>query len=147
MSNAKTLINQTSIFEVNTPEVVAEVIDSELVAIHLGSGCYYHGNVSGAQIWELLTHHYTLGEISSELAVTYNLTKDQALADALSFVKKLHQEKLIRKSGNLAQVPTSLTKIGDYLLPTLKKHEDMKELLLLDPIHDVGEKTWDLTKV
>lgn len=142
-------IARTTIYESNTPEVVAEVIDNELVAIHLGSGYYYHGNQTASHMWTLIAHHYTVGEMSETLAKLYKQSQETAAHHLDTFLTKLLHAKLIRKAGKKAQekLVVPLTLIGAYEPPTLKEHSDMQELLLLDPIHDVGDANWPLTDV
>jgi hypothetical protein len=144
-------MNKSSYFVVNTPEVVSEVIDGELVAIHLGSGCYYHANKSGSYIWDLLTSGLSQKDAVMKYAEQYHIESDEAKKTVAVFCTKLLDELLVREEpkampSNLHPVKKPVY-IAIYEEPTLKKHEDMKELLLLDPIHDVGDQSWPLTTV
>ena len=130
-------------FSINTPEVVAEVIDGELVAIHLGSGCYYHANHTGGQIWNLLEEGHDVREISARIAKQFGLKTTEAHKVVNDFLQKILAEQLIRVSVRPPEQhkkqPSLTHQTATYQKPTLQKHEDMKELLLLDPIHDIGE--------
>lgn len=137
-------------YVINTPEVVSEVIDGELVAIHLGSGCYYHANNSGSYIWDLLAKQYAPEQIIMIYAAYFKLSVAEAKITITAFVRKLLKEDLIRTVAD-PKTQGQIQKISPtpqpYLAPILEKHEDMKELLLLDPIHDIGEKSLPLVAV
>lgn len=138
-------------YVVNTPEVVAEVIDGELVAIHLGSGCYYHSNKSGSVIWQLVENGQSINEITVNLSKIFSIEKNKSNEIAIAFVKKLAKEKLIKKLSEDEKIKQTkkMNKLKslEYETPTLKKHTDMRELLLLDPIHDIGDEEMPLQTV
>ncbi len=139
------------ILVVNKPSVVAEVIEAELVAIQLETGCYYHANSTGGTVWGYIEQGIPQTEIVLGVKKRYGIDEQLAGKDVDAFVERLLQEKLVRIAENevikeSAQVSFSgLTE--PYTEPTLKKHEDMKELLLLDPIHDIGESAWPMQPV
>ena len=141
----------SAIYVVCKPSVVAEVIDGELVAIHLESGCYYHANHTGAIIWEYLEQGLSEDAIYSEIRRRYSIDEKRAEQDTSAFIARLVQEGLIRASDSdkvaSASMQHSAEADAGYEEPVLKKHEDMRELLLLDPIHDVGEGSWPMQEV
>lgn len=135
---------------VNTPQVVAEVIDGELVAIQLETGCYYHSNTVGSFIWRNLEQGMPQKKIIDRLKQHYVVTELLARTSVEAFVKKLLVEKLLRKDANKTQSDVQeipFPESAKFEKPTLQKHEDMKELLLLDPIHDIGDASWPLKEV
>ena len=144
-------MSDSAIYVVCKPGVVAEVIDGELVAIHLESGCYYHANKSGAVIWEYLEQGLDEHAIYSEIRRRYSIDEKRAERDVHSFIERLVSEGLIRISDSDGTSPAIMQQFTDsdpdYEEPVLKKHEDMRELLLLDPIHDVGEGSWPMQEV
>lgn len=149
MKKTKTKIHDSSTYEVNTPEVVAEIIDAELVAINLAGGYYYHGNKSGSTIWSLITHNYTVEEMISYMSQSYNADPIKLQVLVQKYLDKLLQEKLIRvatKAKKRLDMAAPVTQLK-LETPTLRRHEDMKELLLLDPIHDIGDQAWPLQEV
>lgn len=141
-----------TMYAVHKPAVVAEVINGELVAIQLETGCYYHANQSGSCIWSLLEAGYDSAGIPQALVTAYAISEETAKKHSDQFIATLLREKLIKVSPteekqNATQPDISLSPDSKYSMPALKKHEDMKELLLLDPIHDIGENPWPLEKV
>ena len=138
-------------FQVNSPTVVHEVFEQEVVIMHLDSDNYYTLNESGAHIWRLLEQGAPSRAISMTLAAEYSA--DQAtMADAVNqFIAKLQQEQLIvptpQQPDHTRDWPLSVNhataaQAVAFAEPLLKKYTDMQDLLLLDPIHDVEDTGW-----
>lgn len=142
-------------YRINTPTVVSEVFDDEIVVIHLGSGSYYSLDQSGATIWQGLQQGFDLAALSNWLSATYGVAPDELAQFVPSFIDELLQEQLIvplgadqPSNGESSTLPT--TAAGGITLPfarpMLIKFTDMQDLLLLDPIHDVNSSGWPLKK-
>lgn len=136
---------------VNTPTVVAEAFDDEIVILHLESGTYYSLEKSGAVIWTLLQEGVNLPEISARIAATYTISSATSEQSVQHFIEELLQEKLIISDHATAQSGPKLGIKTDtccpaqeqqFTAPHLHKYTDMQDLLLLDPIHDVTETGW-----
>lgn len=134
-------------FRINTPTVVAEAFDDEIVILHLESGTYYSLEKSGAIIWTLLQEGVNLAEISARIATTDAISEQSVQ----HFRERLLQEKLI--ISDHATAPSSakqgiktdaysLAQEQQFTSPHLHKYTDMQDLLLLDPIHDVTKTGW-----
>lgn len=138
-------------FRVNTPTVVTEAFDDEIVILHLESGTYYSLEKSGAVIWTLLQQGVNLPEISARIAATYTISSAKSEQSVQHFIEELLQEKLIISAHATAQsgpnqgIKTdacSSAQEQQFTSPHLHKYTDMQDLLLLDPIHDVTETGW-----
>lgn len=132
-------------FEVNEPAVVEEMIEGEVVAVHLESGNYYSLTDESCRIWNWLKQGF-----SSENVIQHLLTEcetDEATARKAvdDFVQELLTEGLIReRSAPVTQTNGAIsngTKRA-FQAPQLQKYSDMQELLLLDPVHEVGAAGW-----
>lgn len=143
-------------FRVNSPTVVSEVFDDEIVIIHLDSGTYYSLSQSGAEIWQLLQSGATLSEITAKLAVIYALRPAEIESTVQQFVAELAQEQLLIPHNTATKLPQPFTAPAvdsavhsgykHFVAPALHKYTDMQDLLLLDPIHDVVESGWPHVK-
>ena len=137
-------------FRINAPKVISETIDGETIIINLESGNYFSLNASGGDLWQELVRNASRTAILQSLCRRYSLSADQAKVDIEDFLARLSQENLIaaRPAASPAnELPSQIA--GDappYEKPALLKYEDMQDLLLLDPIHDVDEAGWPLTK-
>jgi len=137
------------IFECNAPGVIFEGFDDETVVINLDSGHYYTLNLVGARLWERLTGAIPLDEIIEDCQRDYDGDPPSIEAAVREFVSLLLSEQLLRP---LASPPPRGARDGGvrpaeaarrtFEAPELAKYNDMAEMLLLDPVHDVDETGW-----
>lgn len=140
-------VDSSQQYVVNTPDVVAEVIEGELVAIQLRTGCYYHANRTGGMIWNILDQGGLYADAEAVLRERFGISEEDGASHVRTFIDTLLTEQLIRPALEARVYEPEKENdnvVGVYEQPILKKHEDMRELLLLDPIHDVGEATWPM---
>lgn len=125
----------------NRPDVIDEVFDGEAVLVNLRTGCYYSLNGSASEIWALLgTSGRPAAEILQEVSDRYDLKGDAASA-VERFVERLRAEGLaVDTSATTAREPLPPVTHGTangYTPPEMTRFDDMQDLLLLDPIHDI----------
>lgn len=110
----------------NRVDVLDEVFDGEAVIVNVHSGYYYSLNPAGTAVWSLFS------EPRSRSAVTSHFKG----ADVAAFVDKLIEDKMVIPTDEpevaLAQAPPALDSA-----PELQRFDDMKDLLMFDPIHDI----------
>lgn len=139
-------------YQVNSGPVIGEVIDGEAVIINLTTGNYYSLNESGATIWDSLAQPASLDGIVARLTSLYDASAEQAEADARALLDALEREQLIvgtEENGapvQAASEPAPSARAG-YEPPRFEKHTDMQDLILLDPVHEVGEQGWPNVKI
>lgn len=129
---------------VNKPAVVSEIIDGELVVINFDSGNYYSSLGVGAWIWHCIEQSVPGDIVVATMTSVFGIAQDKALADLDAYIGDLQRENLIRTadatapSGGVAPALPA----GEYHPPRIIAYSNMQDLLLLDPIHDVGEEGW-----
>jgi len=135
-------------FQVNSPNVIHEVIDGEAVLVSLESGSYYSIDNVGAAIWSHIEHGLSLPQIIEAITNQYTGEQTQIETGVNQLVAQLQEERLI-VPVETAQTNGSSTAINGnsqvkipFEPPVLHKYTDMEDLLLLDPIHDVDETGW-----
>ncbi|HEX5034785.1 MAG TPA: PqqD family protein [bacterium] len=137
-------------YQVNAPKVISETIDGETIIINLESGNYFSLNASGGTLWQGLASKTPRAVIVENLCRLYNLKIEDAKSDVEEFFGRLLQENLIvGREGHGPAAGAASPSLNDarrYEKPALLKYEDMQDLLLLDPIHDVDEAGWPMTK-
>ena len=110
----------------NRPDLLDEVFDGEAVIVNVRSGYYYSLNPAATAIWGLFTAPRTRASVSSHFS-------DPKVDE---FLDRLIDEKMVLNSDEpgtpLADVPTTLDGA-----PELQRFDDMKDLLMFDPIHDI----------
>ncbi len=136
-------------YRVNVPKVISETIDGETIIINLESGNYFSLNESGGSLWQGIAANASRAAMLQSLCQRYQLKIEEAQADIEKFFARLLQENLIivRQETATAQAPNPMAgSVAPYEKPALLKYEDMQDLLLLDPIHDVDEAGWPMSK-
>jgi len=148
------VINMQTRYKINTPDVIYENVDNEVLIIEFNTGNYYSLNNSGADIWELLAAGTTEARIIQIIGKKYNSGNEEVQPAVDNLINELVEEKLIvpiKTEGNDAvnsvEMDISPPSIDlAFESPTLQKFSDMQELLLLDPIHEVDETGWPAPK-
>jgi hypothetical protein len=135
-------------YKVNSPNVVHEVFDDEVVIINLDSGIYYAVSGIAAEIWTSIGEA-SADEIIGGLASRCGVAVPEVDALVRPFLDQLVGEGLIvpgERTGERgprpdpAAVPSA--RVAVLETPVLHKYSDMRELLLLDPIHEVDDVGW-----
>lgn len=133
-------------YEINAPAVVSEIIDGEAVIMHLKSGNYFSTSDSGGVIWNGLEKRLGGEALVKMLVAKYGLSTGDAANALGGFITTLTSHDLIRASasgsGSPAGSDVPVQEQAPFQAPVLNVFSDMKDLLLLDPIHDVDEAGW-----
>jgi hypothetical protein len=144
-------------FQINSPKVVQETIEGEVVIVNLEKGDYYSLLKTGADIWSAIEKGNSTTEIIAEMTERYEGDRETIEAGVNSLIAQLKEEEIIisastneSENPNLPEVKTAtknnLKKLP-FEAPILSKYTDMEELLALDPIHEVDEMGWPNAKV
>jgi hypothetical protein len=129
---------------VNRPSVVSEVIDGELVVMNLATGNYFSSSGTGAELWACLEGGMSADGLAATLVARHAISAECAAADVAAFLERLRAESLVREcsdGGAIAASPAPASS-GRYEAPQMHVYSDMRDLLMLDPIHDVAEEGW-----
>ena len=137
---------RTPRFRVNSPSVISEVIDGEVVALDFASGSYFSIRESGATIWRLMEAGADLAQIGTVLAGKWRANRREIDRTVQTFVEELEAEGLVVDAEFVPLDPgISLEEIpipDAFHEPIVERFDEMKEMLLYDPIHDVDDTGW-----
>jgi hypothetical protein len=134
-----------TVFRQNTAEVASEIFDDGLVSINFLTGRYFTMNRSGELVWTYLGESSTAASIAERLARVATVDRDSVLPDVAAFLETLQSERMIvvHQNGHSASSHSvsapSAPEAFVYEAPQLQVFEDLADLILLDPIHDVNE--------
>ena len=76
-------------------DYVFNEVDGELVMMNIETGSYASLNDTGKSIWGLIEEPKTVDEVLTALIVEYDIDKQTAETEVLSFIKKLVKGKVI----------------------------------------------------
>jgi len=138
------------VFRVNAPQVIHENIDGEVVLINLDKGLYYSTDQVGAEVWGLIEAGRSVQEVYEAIRARYAGEAGEIERAVHDFLSQLQAEELIvaASAPEIARPEAhsphagSATARAPFHVPVLNKYTDMKDMLLLDPIHDVEESGW-----
>jgi transposase-like protein len=138
-------------FKINSSQVAQETIDGEVVIINLQSGIYYSLQNVGASIWGLIENGMTIDQTIDSIARQYDGNRSDIDSGVNQLITELKQADLIEpveETVNPDAIPTETEIIPEttekprFEMPVLQQYEDMQDLLLLDPIHEVDDTGW-----
>lgn len=127
----------------NEEAVVHDVLDGQVVVVHLDRGSYYILENSSGRIWCLLARGHTAAEVAAVLGAPPDLASVEA--EVVKFADELLAEDLLIIAP--AEAPSSPQ--GDdefrgfaFEPPTMFKYDDMQALVQMDPIREFDEAGW-----
>lgn len=133
-------------YRLNAPLAVAEVIDGEAVIMNMDSGHYFSARGLAGVLWEWTIAGHDVDAMAAAVATAWR--HDGIHDDVTAFVASLVSHNLVVPvTGTivpLAPIDSTLLTMPQYVTPVVDVFTDMQDLLLLDPIHDVGEAGWPM---
>lgn len=132
-----------SYFRTDVRDTASELFDGEVVIAHYGTGLYFSIGPSGALIWQGLGHGLSVAETAAWLAGQFPEDAAVIPGQVEAFVADLVAKALLvevaerTKAGELPDIVFSA-----WQDPIVESFDDLQELLLLDPVHDVTEAGW-----
>lgn len=132
-----------SVLRVDHPSVMHEMIDDEVVVIHLDTGIYYSLDGVAGRLWQYLAAGKRTAEDVVAFAGRIYDGDAAVIATAVErFLGQLRDEQLAFVSDEESSTPADDAVPAarqPFSEPTLQKYTDMESLLLADPIHEVDE--------
>ena len=136
------MVNKT--YKINDGKVISETLEGETIIINLDTGNYYSMNTTGAIIWNQIQSNNGTQNILEYFLNHYNVSTDVITKSITEIVSSLLKDNLIleSESSSIQNIKEEIKNISkeSFLAPKIEKYDDMKEMLLADPVHDVDEK-------
>ena len=132
--------------------VVYVAFDGETIIFHLTTGVYYSLTGAGIDIWEALRRGASVDDLTIRLLRRYDVDRAELERAVSEFVSRLEQEQLLGRAPAECRLAEPAEPVNGELLhrfepPSLNRYDDMQDLLLIDPIHDVEEEIgWPVKK-
>ncbi len=125
--------------------VHSKVFEDEVVIIDMMSGIYYSVRGAGVDMWTMVESGAAPADVIAALAARYDAPTETLARAASDFLRELATHGLIvadaaapRAAADQVAPPSR----APFAAPQLERFTDMQDLLLLDPIHEVGEAGW-----
>lgn len=121
-------------YAINTQTVASEIFDSEAIVMNLSNAMYYTLNGTGAEIWTMIEQRQPRSRILDHLVGRYGVPLEQAREDLDALFVHLDEFGLIEPAEPVNADTSVLTVyFGAYSKPELVHHDDMADVLAMDP--------------
>lgn len=77
-------------------DIVAGVVDADVMMMSIESGKYYHLNTSAGRIWEMLEQPRMVAEICEMLNKDFKVTPEDCQKEVLHFLDELASRKIVK---------------------------------------------------
>jgi len=137
----QTLLSKT--FEINKSEEISyEIFKDEIIIINLKSGKYFQIENSGVEIFKNIKNNLTIEENIRSFIPLNNKNK----LEIIKFIKVLKKNHIILDAATIKEKKITLKKYK-YKKAKISIYNDMKKILISDPIHDIPKKhSWPKKK-
>ena len=131
-------------YSIDEKNIAHRDVDGEVIAVNFATGAYFSMRGTAAEIWKMIAAGARAEAIedryraagSDRGAVQREI--NDFLAHLVDAGLILAREDDAADDADLSGVPNG----ADYSPPQLEKFEDMAELIMLDPVHDVSDAGW-----
>ncbi|WP_315831170.1 PqqD family protein [Bradyrhizobium prioriisuperbiae] len=126
------------------PEIASEIFDGELVIANYKSGLYYSISIEGCWIWQGLAHGLSVSQVVEWLSDHFPGQASGLVTLIEDFIGKLVTEGLVLEASTSNRAPSELPALTGEVFapPVIERFDDLQQLLLLDPFHDVDQAGW-----
>ena len=131
--------------KIDSPQIVHEAIDGEVVVVNFKNGRYYSLEKVATEVWDAIAQGASIPSIIAQLAERYEGDRADIERAVNDFVSILVKEGLVVVSNGGADaavvVPRPAPGAGrpPFQPPTVVLYNDMEGLLLIDPVHNAED--------
>ena len=129
-----------TVFEVAKPDCVADDFGGEVVVLNTTSGVYFSLRDLAAALWRDLAAGHSVESLITGISLV-----DQQIAEpTVKLIDQFERTGLMRRASPRQVETTAIESItvvraGEKRL-TIESFDDMKDIILADPIHDVDDQ-------
>ena len=131
-------------YTIASPQIISKIFEGELTIINMETGEYFAAGGIVLDLWTLLAEQITLVEMVGVIKERFEGDASTIAAEVTRLVDLLCAGKLIVATSRLPAARSAATAPAPqpWLGGWIEAYGDMKDLLLLDPVHDVGAAAW-----
>jgi hypothetical protein len=136
-------MNSDHPLQVAGPNIHSKVFDDEVVVLDMASGMYFSLRGAAVDIWALVQARAARSQIVAALIGRYESPGQTIEAATDRCVAELLEAGLVAAApGTASAIPSVAGQEParrPFPLPEIERYTDMRELLRLDPIHEVDD--------
>jgi hypothetical protein len=129
---------------IDNERVVSEVLDGEAVIVDLAAGHYHAATGVAATVWQAIGAALDVEAIVDLAGRSHRDVPATATDEITRFIDQLLHAGLITPAPD-GTVPSDVQPPAEptpWVPPRLESHDDLEDLLVLDPVHDVTAEGW-----
>jgi len=134
---------------VDSNKVMSELLDGEAVIVDLATGRYHAAVGVAATVWEGILCGHSLELIMDDVRRAHTGVPDNAEHHVKGFIVSVVDAGLAMPSTEVLSTSDTRSPISGeptaWSVPVLESHDDLADLMLIDPVHDVTEQGWPHT--
>ena len=141
------------VYRIEKAEVVSDIIDGEAIILNRNYGDYFSTDGVGGLIWQWIGEGQSRSQILNMLNARFSASRAEIATAVDSFLADLVAHKLVREvvegdeSATETLIEPQTNPEAEFVRPTLHVYSDIRNMVLLDPIHDVDENIgWPMPK-
>ncbi len=123
-------------YVVDSLSTASEEFDGETIVIQFKLGTYSVFSGSGPQIFEMLATPCSVDAITSAITKGGGTDRAAICKDVEKFVQALVGAKIIVETVEVENA-AALNFSGDFVPPVMETFEDLADMMLVDPVHEV----------
>lgn len=139
-------MNDTAHVQIDETRFVHQTVDGEVLVIDFQGGTYYCIRGSVAPIWPLVAAGAPREAIDAAAIAYFAGPADPIRAALAKFIDDLRREGIVCLTPGAPAaapaMPASLAEKPAFVPLTIERYDDMRDLLTLDPVHDVTDGGW-----
>jgi hypothetical protein len=133
-----------TVYQIAGDHILSRQFEDELTLINLQNGDYFAAGGAALPVWKAIEANAAPSRIVETMSACHSGDNAAMAVEIARFCNELLAKGLIvectaEPATTLADLPAEVTSWPGIWL---ESYGDMKELLLLDPIHEVGEGAW-----
>jgi hypothetical protein len=125
-------------FKLASADVTYQLLDGEVVAIHFTKGVYFNLRGAAAVTFDALAQ----GLPEESLPGLFTSPPQNAAEQLGGLRRQFVEAELLVVDVPAETAPMPNVTVTEWTPPVFESYTDMQQLLLADPIHDVGAEAW-----
>lgn len=123
-------------YVVDASSTASEEFDGETIVIQFKVGTYSVFTGSGPQIFAMLATPCSAEAITTVISESGGGDPDSVGKQVAAFIQSLVDARIIIESEQ-TEIPSTLEFTGEFATPAMETFEDLADMMLLDPVHEV----------
>lgn len=137
-------MSDTEFLTIDESRFVHQTVEDEVLVIDIVDGTYYCLRGSVAPLWPAIADGTTRIALIEAAAALFSSADVAVVASINAFLDRLRAEGILHpvaQTAGTAALPANAVK-RDFVPLTVERYEEMRDLLTLDPVHDVTDSGW-----